>query len=39
MMSLADANNTLSLDMKKILDSKQRLESENFLLKKQIERI
>jgi len=39
MQRLAQNNEALSFDVKKILDNKSRIEGENFLLKKEIQRI
>jgi len=39
MMKMADNNSALTHDVRRILDNKQRLEGENFLLKKEIQRV
>ena len=39
MSKLQQTNEVLNHDVMRILDNKQRIESENFLLKKEIQRI
>ncbi len=39
MTKLQQTNEVLNHDVMRILDNKQRIESENFLLKKEIQRI
>jgi hypothetical protein len=39
MTRLQETNEALSFDIKSVLDNKMRVESENFMLKKEIQRI
>ncbi len=39
LMRLQETNEALSFDIKGVLDNKMRVESENFMLKKEIQRI
>ena len=38
-MRLQETNEALSFDIKSVLDNKMKVESENFMLKKEIQRI
>ena len=38
-MRLQKTNETLAFDVKSIMDNKQRIENENFMLKREIQRI
>lgn len=39
LMRLQETNEALSFDIKSVLDNKMKVESENFMLKKEIQRI